>query len=53
MQNPFGAKAWQTDNHTGLVGIPDALKWAQKGAKPNRQTYRQIDENTNRTGGVL
>ena len=23
MQSPFGAKALQTDNHTGLVAVPD------------------------------
>ena len=23
-ESPFGAKALQTDNHTGLVAVPDA-----------------------------
>ena len=26
VKNPFGAKALQTDNHTGLVGAPDKQK---------------------------
>ena len=36
----------KTDKHTGPVADPDVQNWAQKYAKPDRQTYRKIDENT-------
>ena len=37
----------KTDKHTGPVAAPDVQNWAQKYEKPDRQTYRKIDKNTN------